>query len=336
MKILIFGGSFDPPHAGHKKLLSDAIKRVRPDVVHIVPAFQSPFKEISPTPFAARMKMAKAMFGDVTYDDFEFLKGRKTYSWEVIKYIKNLYPGAELFFLTGADCDVKTWKNPGYILKNAAIISGRRTKISSSEIRLKIMLSGAGAPGGLYYQNIHKWLKKHLKPARYAHTLAVAKLAAELAGIYNVNKERAALCALLHDAGKGVDCLKYARKHKVPAPDFELMARYAPELLHSYVSADIARRKFAITDENLLKAVAAHTLGAEHMDTLAQILYVADAAGPDRKYKTAAQIRALAFKDLRSAMVDATRMKLEHSLKASKWLAPEGNRTWNRLILKKD
>ena len=62
MKILVFGGSFDPVHKGHVALLRQAIKEIAPDVTHIVPAYQSPFKAKSPTPFRLRMKMLKQAF----------------------------------------------------------------------------------------------------------------------------------------------------------------------------------------------------------------------------------------------------------------------------------
>ncbi|HEX4047279.1 MAG TPA: nicotinate (nicotinamide) nucleotide adenylyltransferase, partial [Elusimicrobiota bacterium] len=45
MKVLVFGGSFDPPHRGHAALLAAAAARVRPDRILVVPAFHAPLKE---------------------------------------------------------------------------------------------------------------------------------------------------------------------------------------------------------------------------------------------------------------------------------------------------
>ena len=50
MKVLVFGGSFDPVHKGHVAMLKKAISVVKPDITHIVPAYQSPFKAKSPKP----------------------------------------------------------------------------------------------------------------------------------------------------------------------------------------------------------------------------------------------------------------------------------------------
>ena len=74
MKILVFGGSFDPVHKGHVAMLKKALEHLKPDVAHIVPAYQSPFKAKSPTPFKLRMQMAKAAFAplgkNLIFDDY--------------------------------------------------------------------------------------------------------------------------------------------------------------------------------------------------------------------------------------------------------------------------
>ncbi|HIE35302.1 MAG TPA: nicotinate (nicotinamide) nucleotide adenylyltransferase, partial [Campylobacterales bacterium] len=39
MKIAIFGGSFDPVHIGHIKIIKEAIKSLDIDLLFVVPAF---------------------------------------------------------------------------------------------------------------------------------------------------------------------------------------------------------------------------------------------------------------------------------------------------------
>ena len=45
MRVLLYGGSFDPPHYGHMNNLRAAAARVRPDRVVVMPAGVSPFKQ---------------------------------------------------------------------------------------------------------------------------------------------------------------------------------------------------------------------------------------------------------------------------------------------------
>ena len=50
MKLLLFGGTFDPPHNGHMRLLQSAIDAVQPDKVVVMPAGIPPHKAASATP----------------------------------------------------------------------------------------------------------------------------------------------------------------------------------------------------------------------------------------------------------------------------------------------
>ena len=60
-RVLIMGGSFDPPHKGHKTLLIAAAKALRPERVLLIPAFQAPLKGIPGAPAGQRVEMLRAM-----------------------------------------------------------------------------------------------------------------------------------------------------------------------------------------------------------------------------------------------------------------------------------
>ena len=45
MKIAIFGGSFDPIHIAHKKIVETALKKLDIDKLIIVPTYLNPFKK---------------------------------------------------------------------------------------------------------------------------------------------------------------------------------------------------------------------------------------------------------------------------------------------------
>ncbi|MBO7475437.1 MAG: adenylyltransferase/cytidyltransferase family protein, partial [Campylobacter sp.] len=45
MKIALFGGSFDPPHTGHEKIVRLVLANLNIDLLVIMPTFLNPFKE---------------------------------------------------------------------------------------------------------------------------------------------------------------------------------------------------------------------------------------------------------------------------------------------------
>ena len=60
MKALLFGGTFDPPHAGHMNNLRAAMQAVQPDVVLVMPAGIPPHKHASATPGELRLAMCES------------------------------------------------------------------------------------------------------------------------------------------------------------------------------------------------------------------------------------------------------------------------------------
>ena len=374
MKILVFGGSFDPVHKGHVAMLKKALAVIKPDVTHVVPAYHSPFKAKSPTPFKLRMQMAKAAFsslGPIVFDDYELKRGGKTYSYQLVQYLQKRYKQADVYLLVGTDClnDLHEWKNADYIFQNTTVVAGRRKgfterpvhfkhiflpgqfpKMSSTRVRTHILSSGEVpldkvqtavakliTAHDLYGLEQHRWLKEHLKPNRYLHSIKVAELCAVLSDIYDVPAEKAVQAGILHDAGKGLNAeqlITFCKTHKLKVPYFEDICRCEPALLHSYVSARIAKSLFGIKDTDILRAIAEHTLGSLEMSDLSKILFVADISSKDRKYKDAFVIRTLAMQDLEKALLYAANRKLWFTIDSQKWLCPAGIELWNHLIKK--
>lgn len=121
----------------------------------------------------------------------------------------------------------------------------------------------------------HK-LKQVLTPKRFKHSLGAEAKARELAKRFNVDQDRAALAALLHDNAKCYNkeqLLAFAKDNDVPIPD---NIDESPGILHSFVGEFIAEEEFGINDVEILKAIRNHTLGAEDMSPLEIIVYIAD------------------------------------------------------------
>lgn len=106
MRLLLFGGTFDPPHAGHMGILKNAIATVRPDKVLVVPAGIPPHKRASATSPALRLAMCACflpLFEDIEISEIEIHREGKSYTWHTVQQLMRLYPGAELFLCIGSD-----------------------------------------------------------------------------------------------------------------------------------------------------------------------------------------------------------------------------------------
>lgn len=107
MKIGIFGGSFNPPHLAHQKIIELYIKKAELDKCIIIPAACSPFKQNeSLASDSHRIKMLELLSQDIpntNISEYEIKKGGVSYTYDTIQFIKNKYPNDELFLLIGYD-----------------------------------------------------------------------------------------------------------------------------------------------------------------------------------------------------------------------------------------
>jgi nicotinate-nucleotide adenylyltransferase len=113
MRIGLFGGSFDPAHAGHQHVAETALKRLQLDRVWWMVSPQNPLKPQS-SPFTQRFKSArKAAHGSkMVVTDIE-KRLHCGYTYETLRELKRLYPGVAFFLVMGADnlAHFKRWKN---------------------------------------------------------------------------------------------------------------------------------------------------------------------------------------------------------------------------------
>jgi len=139
--VVIYGGSFDPPHRGHLALAAAALRQLAPEKFYFVPGFRTPFKDFRPLPFRERRGMLAAALAaeglagrpDVKISDFEAGQERVVYTYETVAHFSRLHPGAPLYFLMGSDClaDFKNWRRWRALLKTARLLAGLRPGFSA-------------------------------------------------------------------------------------------------------------------------------------------------------------------------------------------------------------
>lgn len=106
-RIALFGGTFDPVHAGHLHLAAAAREALGLDEVRFIPCRISPHKAGSePTPAAERVEMLRLATADllwVVVDETEVLREGPSYSWQTAEEMKARFPDARLFWIMGTD-----------------------------------------------------------------------------------------------------------------------------------------------------------------------------------------------------------------------------------------
>lgn len=150
---------------------------------------------------------------------------------------------------------------------------------------------------------IKKSLKKELDKSRYEHTLGVMYTAGALAMAHGADLNQAMLAGLLHDCAKCIpndEKFTLCKKYRIELTQAE---KDNPALIHAKLGAFLARKKYHVTDEEVLHAILVHTTGEPGMNLLDKIIYIADYIEPGRdKAENLSIVRPLSFKDLDAAL----------------------------------
>lgn len=126
------GGTFDPIHLGHLVTAEEARIQFELDEILFVPTGTPPHKERTLSPAEARflmVVMATASNPHFWVSRIEIDEPGVDYTVTTLERLEErLSPGAELFFVTGADAvlDILTWKEPERILSLCTLIAATR------------------------------------------------------------------------------------------------------------------------------------------------------------------------------------------------------------------
>lgn len=94
MKIALFGGSFDPPHAGHDAAVKAILSALKPDLLVIMPSFLNPFKKSFSAPPQLRLRWCRALWSDaphVEVSDYEISQNRSVSTIQSVKFLLEKY-----------------------------------------------------------------------------------------------------------------------------------------------------------------------------------------------------------------------------------------------------
>ena len=149
MRILIYGGSFNPPHLGHVRSVQTAVDALKPDMTLLIPAAIPPHKHLaagSPTA-EQRLAMTGLAAGEIPgceASDIELARKGPSYTSDTLRQLHERYPAAELVFLMGTDMllSIEAWHEPGSIMALASLAvfareTGREAEIAAQAAHLR-------------------------------------------------------------------------------------------------------------------------------------------------------------------------------------------------------
>ena len=116
-KIGIMGGTFDPIHHGHLVAASEAAYRFDLDKVIFVPTgqpWQKADRDVTDAEHRYLMTMvATASNPRFTVSRVDIDRVGPTYTIDTLRDIREFYPEAELYFITGADAlaSIMSWRD---------------------------------------------------------------------------------------------------------------------------------------------------------------------------------------------------------------------------------
>ena len=132
MRIAIYGGSFNPMHIGHEKIVDYVLDNLNMDKIIIIPVGIPSHRENNLEQSDTRLKICKEIFKGnkkIEVSDIEIKGEGKSYTYDTLLKLMDLYgENNEFFEIIGEDSlkNLKTWKNYEELLKICKFIVFRR------------------------------------------------------------------------------------------------------------------------------------------------------------------------------------------------------------------
>ncbi len=147
----LFGGSFDPPHAGHLHASREALKRLGLDRVWWLVSPGNPLKTSGPAPLERRMAAARDLVRHprIIVTDIEARLGTR-YTGATIERLRALYPGVRFVWLMGADnlAQFHRWQRWDWIMRTVpvAVLARPGRRVSARTAKAARVFGGARWP----------------------------------------------------------------------------------------------------------------------------------------------------------------------------------------------
>ena len=149
------------------------------------------------------------------------------------------------------------------------------------------------------------YIESCIEPILASHLISTRDYALEInkALSLGIDEEKISLASLCHDLARLMPEDEIRRGLSDRGIDPDSLNTASPILLHGPLSAEIAREKIGIEDEEILQAIRIHATGCGEMSVLDKVIYIADKIEPTRDFPGVDDLRKLAFENLDSAFL---------------------------------
>lgn len=142
MKIGVYGGAFNPVHNGHIKLAEYFREFLELDKVLFVPTANPPHRSVKdfvlPKDRLSMLNIALSSEKAFECSDIEFESSQKSYTYNTLCKLHEIYPFDDFYLLIGADQFLvfDSWYNAHEIVEIAAICTAARDNTVSKQVLL--------------------------------------------------------------------------------------------------------------------------------------------------------------------------------------------------------
>jgi nicotinate-nucleotide adenylyltransferase len=146
--VALFGGTFDPVHAGHITVAQAAERRFHLDAIYFIPSSRPPHKsQRELTPFVHRYAMVALACADragfapsLAEAPTPGFASHIFYTIDTVRRFRREHPNDHIYFMLGADqfLEIPTWKNYEALLDACDFIIASRPGFRLDALRLVI------------------------------------------------------------------------------------------------------------------------------------------------------------------------------------------------------
>lgn len=141
----------------------------------------------------------------------------------------------------------------------------------------------------------------YLDAKRLVHSKNTALVALSLNRNFcpKIDEDKVLLAGLLHDVGKMYDKTELPKNVKNAIPSDSI----GTPVQHQFVSAEIVKNDFHISDEDVLNAIRFHTTGRENMSQFEKLIYVSDLISYERNFQGVESLRKAVYNDFEKGFI---------------------------------